>query len=52
MITRRTRVNRSVDRLESKAFKASKRKESKKGTNKNEFPRTVAEAMRRPDWEK
>jgi hypothetical protein len=52
MITRRTRVNRLVDRFESKAFKASKRKESKKGTNKNEFPRTVAEAMRRPDWEK
>jgi hypothetical protein len=51
-ITRRTRVNRLVDRFESSAFKASKKRDKKKGTNKNEFPRTVAEAMRRPDWEK
>jgi hypothetical protein len=45
MITRRTRVNRLVDRFESKAFKALKKKESKKSTNKNEFPRTVTKAM-------
>ena len=49
---RRSKVNRLVSTFESKSFKAVKKKMKKKGTNEKEnFPRTVAEAMTRPDWE-
>jgi hypothetical protein len=37
-----------VDKLETKAFKAVKKKQKQV---KNDFPKTVAEAMKRSDWE-
>ena len=48
---RKGKVNKLVDRLEDKAFKAVRKKAKKKDVSKNDFPRTVAEAMKRPDWE-
>jgi len=45
---KRRRVDTLVNSLETKAFKALKKKSSKP---KNDFPRTVAEAMKRDDWE-
>jgi hypothetical protein len=45
---KRRRVDTLVNSLETKAFKVLKKKSSKP---KNDFPRTVAEAMKRDDWE-
>ena len=44
----RRKVDRLVNSLETKAYKATKKKSSK---SKNDFPRTVAEAMKRDDWD-
>ena len=48
MVEKRRRVNGLVNCLEAKAYKVAKKKSSK---SKNDFPRTVAEAMKRDDWE-
>ena len=52
VLERRTRINRLVEKFEDQVYKAESKQQKKSKVSKNDFPRTVAEAMAIPDWDK